>query len=832
MAKSILELFQKEKLSFPDGKVETAQQHYAIRNSKEIEAQSKNPLLFLSFKAQKQLKRAFSIKDRETLFEEEVSGIRPLMLLSGPALYGTDLARLQNKTTDIMDEMRAASGGQNNKGLLSGVKKFIQKVATLGIKPTPQLIPTVVAKNSDFKKGKENETPDTLQKILSSNNRKGIGKFLAENVKGGFNENLGKRLISAGIDAAKQKAQKLLLGSRNEAGQNLAKSGGIYNSSAPYSKTVDYTNTDINKRNDLSDAYNDILKNVVASLFNPSIKNLPNRQIILGPPRKASIQKKSVSIPNVNAASSYTNIFNPTNTIYTTSPIATFNGTQKLRKFGLGLRGDLLNQLGVVTANKAGNVIIPINGTNKTTDALDFVPFKFENIASSNVLVFRATITSLSETFSPNWDSKTFVGNPLPFYSYGHIERSITISFKVFSMSALEHKAAWKRLGELARMVYPQRYSGAALKATAPFIELTLGDMFKKKVGFIESMTYTVPDNSPWEIGMNGAGTDEYKAPMIIEVELTYKFLLNRDVTAETTLYDFGGCDGYAVTTTGTPLPDVVVTSGPPKKKPPLPPLPPVKLPPTSIISIPPIAVPPAPAPAAPPPTAPPPTAPPPTAPPPIARPPVAPPTAPPAAPPPAATAPTPAPAAPPTKPPSSPPQAPPTATPTAPKINVIPSPPPPPKPEPKPESIPVPVEKKPKPNEEPFQEVIYWRSDVPGSNYGGVFMSHFSIQQQGRIADLKVQVFVNGADTGIWDLTEIYDTAHLSPKSFTIPNGWPNGMDSLYINFKLIPNEKVPMNVPITVDILRGSGYPLLRKPVILFQDRMTRLVFSDNYK
>ena len=42
MGKSIIELFQNQKLSFTDnGKVETAQAHFAIRNSKDIDNEAK-----------------------------------------------------------------------------------------------------------------------------------------------------------------------------------------------------------------------------------------------------------------------------------------------------------------------------------------------------------------------------------------------------------------------------------------------------------------------------------------------------------------------------------------------------------------------------------------------------------------------------------------------------------------------------------------------------------------------------------------------------------------------------------------------------------------------
>jgi hypothetical protein len=541
MGKSIIELFRTPVI-VPSGPTETPEKKYAVRNSKDIENSSSNPLLFLSFKAQKGLRKSFSITKRETRFEQEVAGIRPLMLLSGPALYGTELGRLQNRTTDVMDEMREATGGQLSKGLLGGVARFVQKVARLGIKPTKQLIPTVVAKNIDFTKGKENELPDTLKKVQDSAKRSWFGGFLAQNVKGGFNENLGNRLISSGISAAKKALEKKLIGSRSEAGQNLAKSAGVYNSSSPYSKAVDYTNTNISNRNDLSDVYTEFVKNNS-----------------LGP-NKRTVGGISKVIPNVNALNTYNNSYSLPKKYSKTAIIKQRNIAKQY--YDIKQLSDKINLLQPTTK---------LSGTAETaTDALDFIPFKMKSKVTGMLTYFRATITSLTETFSPNWESKKFTGSPLPFYTFGHSERSVTINFKVYSNSIDEHKVAWEKLSELAFLCYPQKYTKSAGKATPPFIDLTIGDMYINRTGFIESLTYSAPDNSPWEIGLNGYAniqfkSDDYKAPMIIEVELTFKFL--RPAYNFGNMYDFGQCNpqrstgGGALPPSAPPPPTSVPTN-------------------------------------------------------------------------------------------------------------------------------------------------------------------------------------------------------------------------------------------------------------------------------
>lgn len=571
MGRTILELFRTPQIPTTI----TPEQKYAPRNSKDLDYRPRNPLLYPSYLVQKGLRKRFSQTKKETRFEQELTGIRPLTLLSGPALYGTDLARMQNRTTKMVEQMRFATGGtsKGGRGIFGKVARFVQKVATLGIKPPEDVIPTRLVENPIFLKGKENELPLTLQKIKDAQSNRAFSKFLTQNIRGGFNEEAGRRLISGAVEAAKVALRKKLFGSRNEAARNLAKSGGEYNSSAPYSKSKDYTNLVVTDRNDLSDFLESTLKqdpNFRTPKNNrPAPRNLPISNLNLRTIQsikgnvytEQKVYSKTATIPSGSAAN-----------------IQLYNN-KIARGFGGGLKGDLLNALNPASANANGNIIVPTLSGPKTADDLDYIPFKFSGLATSNVIYFRATITNLSETFSPNWESKTFIGNPIPFYSYGHIERSVTINFKVFSETASEHAAAWKRLGELARLAYPQRWSGGSLKATAPFIKMTVGDMYKDKQGFIESMTFTTPDNAPWEIGLNGGITDKYKAPQVIEVELTFKFLLSVSKVSIDSLYDFGGCKVQPqqsntttntttnVTTTNTTVPPVATnTTQPPQQ--------------------------------------------------------------------------------------------------------------------------------------------------------------------------------------------------------------------------------------------------------------------------
>lgn len=161
-------------------------------------------------------------------------------------------------------------------------------------------------------------------------------------------------------------------------------------------------------------------------------------------------------------------------------------------------------------------------------DEYDSIPLKFYSIGQGKGVQFRATITGLSETVSPSWDSAKFIGSPFNYYTYTGVERSVQFNFKVYSLNEQEHKAAWERINFLTSLAYPQGYQ--YLSVTAPIIKFTLGNMYSGKIGFVESLSYTIDDNAPWEIGLDGE-MQKYKLPKIIDVSITIKFIENKSTT-------------------------------------------------------------------------------------------------------------------------------------------------------------------------------------------------------------------------------------------------------------------------------------------------------------
>lgn len=215
---------------------------------------------------------------------------------------------------------------------------------------------------------------------------------------------------------------------------------------------------------------------------------------------------------------------------------------------GFESNSDSMNEIGPYTGTKL------IGTTN--IDDVDFVNLKFKSLTSpATTANFRSTITGLTETFSPSWDSAKFIGSAFNFYTYGGIERSVSFNFKVYSLSVREHIAAWQRLNFLTGLTYPGFTAANAI--IAPFMEITIGDMYKNKPGFIESLSYTIDDNTGWQINQTNKNqkyvlskngetlttaeedTTNYVLPMVVDVAITIKFVESKSTTSGKKFYNF-----------------------------------------------------------------------------------------------------------------------------------------------------------------------------------------------------------------------------------------------------------------------------------------------------
>lgn len=576
MSRTLKDLFQNQSISGLNGK--TASEFYTPRDSKrntEI-LSSTNPLMSPAFAAVSVLRKnsPFSIK-KETILEQETLGLRPLRFTSIPVLYGTETLRITTQRTSLLDKMKETE----TTGVIGFIDSTAEKGRTLldsklGVKLPTTLIPTRISQNPEFKETIEGNLiglPDKLREIKDGFSGNARGQFLT-NVVSGNPSQIGRRLVGETIRTAKGAIRTEILGERSTTKFNTV--DGKFNGK---SISYNYGSLDFPNEFEDTDSARQLSGNFIRTNENQFINanGLKYSKTIFRLAPDESVKATTDESRNTFDSRELENSFQKltdelrkeTGGMVAKMPelilpkdeetprgnrnlYSSVNGENSMRvKRELFSREDGLNKRDIYDGED-----------NETLDGLDFVPLKFYSISQNKTVQFRATIGSVSETFTPSWDSNKFIGNPFSYYTYTGIDRSVSFEFKVFSLSPEEHTSMWKKLDFLASLVYPQNYlgdGGIELGMTPPILKFTLGSMYKKKVSIIDTLSFANDENLGWETGdiplhFSDLSSDEQQVerdrfkdmktqilPRLITVNIGLKILENKQETFKKPLYSF-----------------------------------------------------------------------------------------------------------------------------------------------------------------------------------------------------------------------------------------------------------------------------------------------------
>lgn len=191
------------------------------------------------------------------------------------------------------------------------------------------------------------------------------------------------------------------------------------------------------------------------------------------------------------------------------------------------------NDVDIVNLVTSGdNVTIKSDGEfeYKGTQYRDLIPFYIGKALDDKYTMFRANLTGISETVSPQWNNHKFLGNPFNFYTYGGVERSVSFSLQIYAGSKAELATNWEKISQLTGMTYPT--INPSNLVNPPIIKFRLGDIYYNAHGFIESLSYTIPDSGVWETEEAGA-----LLPKFIDAAITIKLI--EDTSALKALYGY-----------------------------------------------------------------------------------------------------------------------------------------------------------------------------------------------------------------------------------------------------------------------------------------------------
>jgi hypothetical protein len=145
---------------------------------------------------------------------------------------------------------------------------------------------------------------------------------------------------------------------------------------------------------------------------------------------------------------------------------------------------------------------------------------------TDDVIVFRASISSITDSFNPSWTPVTLIGRADPNYQYTGYSRNLQVSFDVYATDRDEMKPIWRKLNALAGYTAPT-YNTDSIALEAPWMRITIGDLFYQQPVVITGLTYTLQDtDTTWEINIE-QDASMMQAPKKISVTLSLNLITN-----------------------------------------------------------------------------------------------------------------------------------------------------------------------------------------------------------------------------------------------------------------------------------------------------------------
>lgn len=192
-----------------------------------------------------------------------------------------------------------------------------------------------------------------------------------------------------------------------------------------------------------------------------------------------------------------------------------------------------LDQINALYLYKRGGV----TGDDRKNDLVKFriAVIDNDNPNQKTFAHFRAFVKNFTDNVNASWNDFNYLGRGEKFFNYSGYTRSISMGFTVVAQSIQELAIMYQKLNYLISHMSPDYSKNGYMRGN--MVQLTLGGYLYETPGIITSLTYTIPDDTTWEIGIpatkkqqtnptNGpafSDTAVKELPHRIEVSLTFR---------------------------------------------------------------------------------------------------------------------------------------------------------------------------------------------------------------------------------------------------------------------------------------------------------------------
>ena len=150
----------------------------------------------------------------------------------------------------------------------------------------------------------------------------------------------------------------------------------------------------------------------------------------------------------------------------------------------------------------------------------DFIKFRIRDAVNGKWLVFPAHIGTITDTVTPSWTTEKYIGRPDSIHLYGGADRSVSFDFKVAAFTKQEIPLLQEKMNYLVGLGYPTFKkildSDDEERPVAPYIYLTIGDLFNNTPGYFSSIAITMEENATWELD------EGHQIPQVFSVSVEF----------------------------------------------------------------------------------------------------------------------------------------------------------------------------------------------------------------------------------------------------------------------------------------------------------------------
>ena len=135
----------------------------------------------------------------------------------------------------------------------------------------------------------------------------------------------------------------------------------------------------------------------------------------------------------------------------------------------------------------------------------DFIKFRIKDVNTGRIIQFPAYLDDITDNSSAEYTPTRYIGRADQTYVYSGYTRSISFGFKVAALSERDLPVMWNKIDYLKQLTLPLYDTGLLgtednePRPKAPFVELTIGDLYVDQPGYFSSINLTIPQSSNWE---------------------------------------------------------------------------------------------------------------------------------------------------------------------------------------------------------------------------------------------------------------------------------------------------------------------------------------------